>query len=94
MTTPVFTLAQFEAVDVSRRHVDACIVAGPGSGRPVAVSASASDSAPIPAAVHPASTATPTSSGHTSARRSTGAVWVASPIVSPAGRATVMYPGY
>src|ERR1700761_5330381 len=43
------------------------VVAGPGSGRPVAVNAPASDSAPIPAAVQPASTATPTSSGQTSA---------------------------
>ena len=43
------------------------VVAGPGSGSPVAVSASASDSAPIPAAVQPASTAMPVSSGQTSA---------------------------
>src|ERR1700739_2543472 len=54
------------------------VATGPGSGTPVAVRASASDNAPIPAAVQPASTATPASSGHTSAR----------------DRATVMYPGY
>src|SRR5947209_1045361 len=58
------------------------VVAGPGSGRPVAVKASASDSAPIPAAVQPANTATPISSGHTSARR-----WAL-------GWAAVMHPAY
>src|SRR5271168_3945952 len=58
------------------------VVAGPGSGNPVAVSVSTSDSAPIPAAVQPASTATPVSSGHTSAR------------VLPADWLTVMSPGY
>ncbi len=45
------------------------VVTGPGSGNPVAVSAAASDSAPMPAAVQPASVATPTSSGHTTVRR-------------------------
>src|ERR1700677_2493960 len=45
------------------------VVTGPGSGNPVAVSAAASDSAPMPAAVQPANAATPTSSGHTTARR-------------------------
>src|ERR1700727_2774216 len=44
------------------------VVAAPGLGNPVAVSASASDNAPMPAAVQPASTATPGSSGHTSSR--------------------------
>ena len=33
MSTPNFTARQLEALDVSRRHVDACIVAGPGSGK-------------------------------------------------------------
>ncbi len=33
MTAPIFTARQLEAVDVSRRHVDACVVAGPGSGK-------------------------------------------------------------
>ena len=33
MSTPKFTARQLEAVDVSRRHVDACVVAGPGSGK-------------------------------------------------------------
>src|ERR1700739_4601793 len=58
------------------------VVAGPGSGRPVTVNPPASESAPIPAAVQPANTATPISSGHTSARD------------VPTGCATVTYPGY
>ena len=33
MTAPNLTARQLEAVDVSRRHVDACVVAGPGSGK-------------------------------------------------------------
>jgi ATP-dependent exoDNAse (exonuclease V) beta subunit len=33
MSAPNFTARQLEAVDVSRRHVDACVVAGPGSGK-------------------------------------------------------------
>jgi ATP-dependent exoDNAse (exonuclease V) beta subunit len=33
MTAPNFTARQLEALDVSRRHVDACVVAGPGSGK-------------------------------------------------------------
>src|SRR5437764_1062330 len=32
MTTP-FTPAQLDAIDVSLRHQDACVVAGPGSGK-------------------------------------------------------------
>ena len=52
----------------ARTNGSPSVVAGPGSGKPVAVSAPASESAPIPAAVQPASTATPISSGHTSAR--------------------------
>ena len=28
-----FTAAQLEAIDVSKRHLDACVVAGPGSGK-------------------------------------------------------------
>ncbi len=74
------------------------VVAGPGSGRPVAVSASASDSAPMPAAVQPASTATPISTGHTAVRLldgpATAAPGAASPTALSAGRATVMGPGY
>src|SRR5258707_5891528 len=70
----------------ARTNGSPSVVAGPGSGSPVAVSASASDNAPIPAAVQPASTATPASSGHTSAPRLPGA--------APAGRATITYPGY
>ena len=51
------------------------VVTGPGSGSPVAVSASASDSAAKPAAVQPASRATPRSNGHTVVRRAdTGAI--------------------
>src|ERR1700756_2028413 len=66
----------------ARTNGSPSVVAGPGSGRPVAVNASASESAPIPAAVQPASTATPLSSGHTCARRLS------------IGRATTMHPGY
>src|SRR5438067_11040007 len=33
MSEVSFTPRQLEAVDVSRRHVDACVVAGPGSGK-------------------------------------------------------------
>src|SRR6201999_905029 len=66
----------------ARTNGSPSVVAGPGWGNPVAVSASASDNAPIPAAVQPASTATPVSSGHTSA------------CGRSAGRASVMYPGY
>src|ERR1700745_2037252 len=58
------------------------VVAGPGSGKPVAVNAPASDSAPMPAAVQPARTATPISAGHTDARR------------AATGWSTVMHPGY
>src|SRR5208283_5570817 len=78
----------------ARTNGSPSVVAGPGLGKPVAVSASASDSAPIPAAVHPASTATPISSGHTNARRLAGALSAASLCAVPAGWATVMYPGY
>src|SRR5215472_11185204 len=70
----------------ARTNGSPTVVAGPGSGKPVTVNASASDSAPIPAAVQPASTVTPASSGHTSARGLPAGV--------PAGRATVMHPGY
>src|ERR1700757_812706 len=51
----------------ARTNGSPAVVAGPGLGKPVTVKASASDSAPIPAAVQPASTETPASSGHTSA---------------------------
>src|SRR6201997_3407425 len=70
----------------ARTNGSPAVVAGPGSGKPGPATAPASDSAPIPAAVHPASTATPASSGHTSA----GGL----PADLPAGRATVMYPEY
>src|SRR5438094_945715 len=30
---PAFTRDQLDAVDVSKRHLDACVVAGPGSGK-------------------------------------------------------------
>src|SRR5436305_1624557 len=33
MSDVVFTHRQREAIDVSRRHLDACVVAGPGSGK-------------------------------------------------------------
>jgi ATP-dependent helicase/nuclease subunit A len=33
MSTPRFTPDQLAAVDVGRRHLDACVVAGPGSGK-------------------------------------------------------------
>ncbi|MBZ5581101.1 MAG: UvrD-helicase domain-containing protein [Acidobacteriia bacterium] len=33
MSGPVFTPGQLDAVDIGRREVDACIVAGPGSGK-------------------------------------------------------------
>jgi ATP-dependent helicase/nuclease subunit A len=33
MTEVPFTAAQLEAVDVAQRHLDACVVAGPGSGK-------------------------------------------------------------
>ena len=33
MSEPRLTPAQIEAVDVARRHLDACVVAGPGSGK-------------------------------------------------------------
>src|ERR1700757_1296670 len=66
----------------ARTNGSPSVVAGPGSGRPVAVNASASDHAPIPAAVQPASTATPINGAHTGARG------------LPTGRATVMHPGY
>jgi ATP-dependent exoDNAse (exonuclease V) beta subunit len=33
MSAPNFTARQLEAVDISRRHVDTCVVAGPGSGK-------------------------------------------------------------
>ena len=33
MSDPQLTPAQLEAVDVGRRHLDACVVAGPGSGK-------------------------------------------------------------
>jgi ATP-dependent helicase/nuclease subunit A len=33
MSDIAFTARQLDAVDVSRRHVDACVVAGPGSGK-------------------------------------------------------------
>src|ERR1700722_2934720 len=66
----------------ARTNGNPSVVAGPGSGRPVAVNASASDSAPIPAAVQPASTATPINGAHTGARGLS------------TGRATVMHPGY
>jgi ATP-dependent exoDNAse (exonuclease V) beta subunit len=33
MSEPNFTARQLEALDVTRRHVDACVVAGPGSGK-------------------------------------------------------------
>jgi ATP-dependent helicase/nuclease subunit A len=33
MSAPNFTARQLEALDVSRRHADACVVAGPGSGK-------------------------------------------------------------
>src|SRR5246127_4437119 len=70
----------------ARTNGSPAVVAGPGLGKPVTVKAPASDSAPIPAAVQPASTATPASSGHTSA----GGL----PADLPTGRATVMYPEY
>src|ERR1700727_286021 len=66
----------------ARTHGRPSVVAAPGVGNPVAVSASASDNAPIPAAVQPASPATPVSSGHTSSR------------VLAADCPTVMCPGY
>src|SRR6201993_3183640 len=66
----------------ARTNGSPSVVAGPGSGRPVAVNASASDNAPIPAAVQPASTATPINGAHTAARD----LFL--------GRATVMDPGY
>src|SRR5580700_4060938 len=33
MSEVSFTLEQLDAVDVSKRHMDACVVAGPGSGK-------------------------------------------------------------
>src|ERR1051325_8571895 len=33
MITVEFTPEQLDAVDISRRHLDACVVAGPGSGK-------------------------------------------------------------
>src|SRR5436305_2266423 len=33
MSEITFTPRQLEAIDVSRRHMDACVVAGPGSGK-------------------------------------------------------------
>ena len=33
MNAPDLTARQLEAVDVSRRRADACVVAGPGSGK-------------------------------------------------------------
>src|SRR5438552_17540693 len=33
MSEIIFTPRQLEAIDVLRRHVDACVVAGPGSGK-------------------------------------------------------------
>src|SRR6202035_809159 len=48
------------------------VVTGPGSGSPVAVSAAASDSAPIAAAVTPASTATPVRTGQAAVRLTVG----------------------
>ncbi|CPR10532.1 hypothetical protein BN971_01902 [Mycobacterium bohemicum DSM 44277] len=82
----------------ARTNGSPSVVAGPGSGRPVAVSASASERAPMPAAVQPASTPTPISTGHIGVRRlggaTPGAAAVDSPAASPAARATVMYPGY
>jgi ATP-dependent exoDNAse (exonuclease V) beta subunit len=33
MSAPNFTPRQLDALDISRRHVDACVVAGPGSGK-------------------------------------------------------------
>jgi ATP-dependent helicase/nuclease subunit A len=31
--TPAFTSCQLEAIDIERRHLDTCVVAGPGSGK-------------------------------------------------------------
>ena len=61
------------------------VVTGPGSGSPVAVSASASDSADSPAAVAPASTATPPSSGHTGAAAAAERPWSAYQRMAGAG---------
>ena len=58
---------------------------GPGSGNPVAVNASASDSAANPAAVKPASSATPRSTGHTVVRRA-DAVTITRPAYCPSLR--------
>src|SRR5205809_1800295 len=33
MSEVSFTARQLDAIDVARRHVDACVVAGPGSGK-------------------------------------------------------------
>src|ERR1044071_5626703 len=33
MTPVSFTPEQLDAVDISRRHLDACVVAGPGAGK-------------------------------------------------------------
>ncbi|MCX6628134.1 MAG: UvrD-helicase domain-containing protein [Candidatus Solibacter sp.] len=33
MTATPFTPDQCDAIDVSMRHLDACVVAGPGSGK-------------------------------------------------------------
>src|ERR1700744_1042307 len=66
----------------SRTNASPRVVAGPGLGSPVAVSASASDNTPMPAAVQPANTATPVSSGQTRSR------------VLAADWPTVIRPGY
>lgn len=76
------TASTAEISPAARTNGKPRVVAGPGSGNPVAVSVSASDSAAMPAAVQPASTATPVSSGHTSA------------LVLAADWPTVMHPEY
>src|SRR3954447_16076791 len=60
------------------------VVTAPGLGSPVAISASASDSAPRPAAVAPASSATPNSTGHTAPLRTIGATSRPEDVMCPA----------
>src|ERR1700730_6987613 len=62
------------------------VVTGPGSASPVAVSAAANDSAPIAAAVTPASTATPVRTGQAAARLTVGGACVMGPAYGVARR--------
>lgn len=63
MNDPAATTAAISPA--ARTNGSPYVVTGPGSGRPVAVSASASVNAARLAAVTPLSSATPTSTGHT-----------------------------